>query len=232
MKKFLLALVLMILMGLTGCDRNRPTAKEPTAAELDSIRHQQVKDSINRLDTIRVLKTLFMGMSPAQFDSLIHKANNFVKIGNIVFDTVDTLLYHGVVHNVRFKGRYNQTYISDMDEMARYVKNGEDSFYDVIKNLSVKYGKPSWISRMSEIDNNGYQFGIANWDFENFSVNYEQKQWARLRNDSFDVEATIEYSIPRIETREEKHRTDSIVNEWKQKQKIEEKRNKEAIQSL
>ena len=232
MKKLLLALVLMAPIITAGCKQNHPIATDLTAAELDSIRHKQVLDSLNNLDTIRILKTLFMGMNPVEYDLLKTNATQSVKIGIIEFSNIDTLLYHGKVHNIRFRGMYSQSYISDIDEMAKNVKYGEDSFHKVIENLSLEYGNPTWISRMSEVDNNGYQFGMANWDFGIFSIDYEQKQWSRLGNMTFDIESKIEYSIPRIETKEEKQRTDSVVNEWEQKNNAEKKKNQEAIQSL
>lgn len=231
MKEFLLALMLLMPM-MMGCGRRPATERELTAVELDSIRHAQINDSINRLDTIRVLSTLFMGMSPSQYDTLVYRASKFVKIGDIVFDSVDTLLYHDVVHDVNLKGRFHQDYIVDIDEMARSIKKGERTYSDVISSLSSKYGPPSYKSKLSELSDNGFQMGSASWNFDKFSIEYEQKQWARLSNMTFDVEGKISYSIPRIQTPEEKHHTDSVVSAWERERNAEELRNQKAIQSL
>lgn len=80
-----------------------------------------------------------MRMAPSEFDTLVYKANKFVKIGNIVFENIDTMLYHGVVHNIIFKGKFYQNYIMNTDEMARCVRSGMDSYSDVIQSLSSKY---------------------------------------------------------------------------------------------
>lgn len=233
MKKFLLALVLMVLMLVfIECGNTQPVSKEPTAVELDSIRHKFVNDSITELDTIRVLKTLFMGMNPAQYDSLKNNATQYVKIGLIEFNNIDTLIYHGTVHDIVLNGKHNQNYILDIDEMAKCMKEGEESFTKVIDVLFAKYGSPSWISRVSEVDKDGHQFGIAKWNFDKFSIYYEQHQYAYLRSKKFSINAKIKYSIPRIATEEEKHRSDSIVKSWKKGIEERERKRQDAIRSL
>lgn len=173
-----------------------------------------------------------MRMAPSEFDTLVYKANKFVKIGNIVFENIDTMLYHGVVHNIIFKGKFYQNYIMNTDEMARCVRSGMDSYSDVIQSLSSKYGYPSWNTRMSELNDNGFQSGTAHWEFDKFSIEYEQNQWSRLKNMSFSIESKITYSIPRIETPKAKRQTDSIVDAWERQNREEEIRNQKAIQSL
>lgn len=231
MKKFLLALALVLTMVLAGCGKKQAVIHEPTSAELDLIRHTQINDSINQLDTIKILGSLFMGMRPCDYNILKQKTILPVNIGQLSFETVDTSMYHNTVHNIILKS-HSYNYVSNMDGMAQYAVWGEHSFYDVIQLLSVKYGRPSWIAKMSETNNNGEQFGMAQWDFDKFSVNYEHRQYANLRSDEYHINAEITYSIPRIETPEEKQRTDSIINAWKQEQKAEEQRNNKAIQSL
>ena len=229
MKKFLLMLV--VAMTLLGCGKKQAIAHEPTATELDSIRHAQINDSINKLDTIRVLGSLFMGMRPCDYDTLKQKSLLPINIGQLSFEAVDTSMYHNIVHNITLKAtRYN--YASSVDNMAEYAIWGENTFYDVIKALSSKYGNPTWVSRMSKMSDNGSQFGMANWDFDKFSIDYEQRQYANLRNNEHTIDAKITYSISRIETPEEKQRTDSIVNAWKKEHEAEEQRNNKAIQSL
>ena len=65
-----------------------------------------------------------MGMNPVEYDLLKTNATQSVKIGIIEFSNIDTLLYHGKVHNIRFRGMYSQSYISDIVEMVKTLKMG------------------------------------------------------------------------------------------------------------
>lgn len=229
--KTVLLIVGVLVVALAGCVNKQSATHEMTATELDSIRHKQINDSINQLDTIRLLGSLFMGMNIGSYDALKEESTLPINIGQLSFEKIDTSMYHNTVHNIILKAQRNN-YASTMDNMAKYAIWGENTFYDVIKALSSKYGSPSWVSRMSKISDNGEQFGISQWDFDRFSINYEQRQHANLRNNEHTIDAKITYSIPRIETPEEKQKTDSIVNAWKRRQEAEEQRNNKAIQSL
>lgn len=234
MKKFLLALVLtvpMILVGCNGRETNNSCPRELTVAELDSIRHKAVNDSINNLDSIFVLKYLFMGMSKIEYDHLRDKALLPIKIGRLSFVNVDTLMFHGKVHNIILKAKDVQ-YVSDIDEMEKCVLYGGELFSDVVKTLSVKFGPSSWPSKMTELSESGRQIGITKWEFDGFSIEYTQSHFADLQRNEFRIDSDIKYSIPRVPTPEEKHTTDSIVKVRREQMEAEKQRNQEAIQSL
>lgn len=231
MKKFLLALVLIVPMVLTGCGGKNTPIQEPTIAELDSIRHCEINDSINNLKRIELLGSLYMGMTREEYDSLIGQANRSIRIGRVLFEEIDTVLFHDSIHVVILKGR-NSENVFNMDDMARCVRSGEETYREVINILSSKYGKPLADSRMGELSDNGHQFGSAIWEFDRFSVQYEQNQWAYLKNNEHTITSKITYSIPQIQTAEEKHITDSIVAAWEHDRDMEEQRQKEAKHSL
>lgn len=235
MKKILHAfsLILMINVLISSCNTNNHEndSKPLTASQLDSIRHKEINDSINNLDTIKIMKVLFMGMTPEEYKSLSGQVSLILRIGRLQYWGLDTSLYHNTVHNIYLKSTDTGN-AYDLDDMKYKIISGEETFKEVVKTLSQKYGSPTYINRMSEINDNGFQRGVAWWEFDKFCVEYEQKQWARLINNTHRIEAMIKYSIPRIPTKEEKNKTDSIIKVHEQQRIIEENRNNELKRNL
>lgn len=226
-------------MALVGCSQKPPTAHEPTVAELDSIRHKQINDSINNLDTISILGSLFMGMTPIEYSYIIENNlqdfyKNGVVIGSLKFSMVDTAMYHHNVHTIRIKVSDSKTE-NDETWIHRQRKWSEKNFGEVIRVLSEKYGKPSWVIDLSPMgEYRGFQQGVANWDFDKLNISYEQKQWTYQRATylyEHRVEACMSYNIPRIPTTEEKNKADSIANEMNKQRSAEMQRN-DSLKSL
>ena len=143
-KNFILTSFILIL--LSGCHHARQ-AESSVASEsnfnryqLDSIRHKEINDSINTLDTIKLLGSLFMKMTPEEYQANRKNVSLPIKIERLQFDDIDTALYHNVIHGIDLRASLT-TYADDLDDMAYKAKCGEETFHEVIKTLSQKYGK-------------------------------------------------------------------------------------------
>lgn len=212
MKKILIALALIVpIISVVSCQHKTSERNEIVSQNIDSIRHARINDSINNLDTIRILNSLFMGMTQSQFDSLKEFATPKVEIENIVFDKITASQFHGKIHNINFKGEQDFNYLLDMEELAKCILNGEKSFDAVVETLSAKYGKPNWECRMSTMDKRGHQYGLARWCFDKFEVSYTQHHWAYPKQLSLTINSEITYSIPREYTEQEIQEADSII---------------------
>lgn len=233
MKKLLILFALVVPMIFGGCEnRNKDTESKPlTVAQLDSIHHKEINDSINNLDTIKIMKVLFMGMTPEEYKNRSGQAILSLRMGRLQNWGLDTAMYHNVVHDIYLKSRDSQD-AYELDDMKYKVLSGIDTFNEVVQALSAKYGKPSFKEPMSELNDNGFQSGLALWEFDRFNVEYTQKQWAKIKNNSHVIEGKIRYSIPRIQTKEEKQRTDSIVDAWEKERLEKEQFNNELKRNL
>lgn len=239
--KYLFILFLILPTILTGCG-NRSNIDNanvaPTEEELDARRFKSINDSISDLDTIKVMGSLFMGMTSKEYASIASNCNDYYKngiiIGSLKFNILDTAMYHNKVHTVIIKA---SNYETENDESWINVdrKNSEKSFREVITSLTKKYGKPSWVIEMSPMgEYRGFQRGVANWHFDKLDINYEQKQWTYQRGQylyEHHVEGYLSYDIPRIPTTEEKNKADSIANEVERRRNAEIQRN-DSLKSL
>lgn len=234
MKNFILTTFILIL--LSGCHHARQ-AESSIASEsnfnryqLDSIRHKEINDSINNLDTIKLLGNLFMKMTPKEYQDNRDKVSLPIKIDRLQFNDIDTALYHNVIHGIDLHASLT-TYADDLDDMAYKAKYGEETFHEVIKTLSQKYGK-GCVYGLTKMNDNGFQYGNVMWIFDSLTVEYQHTQNADVRDMRHHINAKIKYYIPRIETAEEERITDSIINAHEKQRIIEEKRNEEAIKGL
>lgn len=206
------------------------TFKDLTSTQIDSIHHSQINDSINALDTIKVLGSLFMGMTPDDYSINKDKVSLPLKIGRLEFSSVDTLMYHNLVHGIRLSA-YLTDHPNNVEDMAYYILWGEETFHEVLKTLSNKYGNNIG-SRRLEVFDDERRWGLSMWEFDKFSVEYKHEQTPDIINNKHYIRASITYSIPRIPTAEEEHRTDSIIAEHDRKVMLEKQRNDAAIRSL
>ena len=234
MKKILYLPTLLIF--LSECyyssqkEDNSFDGQEFTHAQLDSIRHKEINDSINNLDTIKLLGSLFMKMTPKEYQSNHEKVSLPIKIDRLQFNDIDTALYHNVIHGIDLHASLT-TYADDLDDMAYKAKYGEETFHEVVKTLSQKYGK-GCVYGLTKMNDNGFQYGNVMWIFDSLTVEYQHTQNADVRDMKHHINAKIKYYIPRIETAEEERITDSIINAHEKQRIIEEKRNEEAIKGL
>lgn len=224
-----------LLIFLSGChsssQRNNSIEElELSGHQLDSIRHCQINDSINELDTIRLLGSLFMKMTPEEYKANREKVSLPIKIERLQFNIIDTALYHNVIHGIDLRASLT-TYADDLDDMAYKAKYGEETFHEVVNTLSQKYGK-GYVYGLTKMNDDGYQYGNVMWIFDSLTVEYQHTQNADVRDMKHHINAKIKYYIPRIETPEEKQITDSIINTNEKRRIIEEERNEEAKRGL
>lgn len=201
-----------------------------TVRQLDSIRHTYVNDSINHLDTIRLFGSLFMEMSPEEYNENKEKVLLPVKIGGLEFNLNDTSLFHNTLHGVTLKACYSD-YAYGRDGMMENIRHGEELFQEVINTLSNKYGKGS-VYGLTKLDDLGRQYGNVMWIFDKMTIEYEHRQTTDPSNREFNIDAKIKYYIPRIETSEEKQRSDSIYNVYEKQMNEQKQRNEEAKRGL
>lgn len=235
MRSFLFWIFIFVLiLDMGSCVHSQredaPQEKELTSFQRNSIRHQEINDSITSLDTIRLLGSLYMGMTPEEYSLNKEKVTLPIKIAQLQFNELDTSLYHNVLHGVYIKA-YFHDYAYDMDDMASKIKYGEEAFREVVKTLSMKYGKGS-VYEISKLTNNGHQYGNAIWIFDNLTVEYEHHQNVDLRGSKFYINAKIKYYIPRIPTEEEKQIIDSISKDYDRRVEAVRQKNEEAKSNL
>lgn len=222
-------LLLLMLINLIGCKhKSSPLASTLTVKQLDSIRHQQVADSLASLDRFIVLGNLHLGMTKEEYDSLMPCCSKGAKFGKLQFETLDTIMYHDSVNLIKLTASYSQREF-EYSEAIDQLKSLMETFHEVVNTLSAKYGRPT--SLMTSKDKLGY--GSSWWDFGFFKITYDQtNRITSARQHEVSAEGVITYSVPNIPTKEEKAYTDSIINIYHKEQGSIKQRNDNLKQAL